>query len=85
MESSYATSIELQNSVAVGTTERGLSYPSFYLSCLGNVQLPRSGVEHIVSAVSVFCSVDCLLLLRKCKTPLWPPGFLVTNNLGARL
>ncbi len=32
MESSYATSKELQNSVAVGTVERGLSHPSLYLA-----------------------------------------------------
>jgi hypothetical protein len=31
-ESSYATSKELRNSVAVGTTERGLSHPSSYLA-----------------------------------------------------
>jgi hypothetical protein len=32
MESSYATSKELRNSVAVGTAERGLSHPSLYLA-----------------------------------------------------
>jgi hypothetical protein len=32
MESSYATSKELQNSVAVGTAERGLSHPSLNLA-----------------------------------------------------
>ena len=32
MESSYATSEEVQNSIAVGTVERGLSHPSLYLA-----------------------------------------------------
>jgi hypothetical protein len=32
MESSYATSIELQSSVAVRTAERGLSHPHLYLA-----------------------------------------------------
>jgi hypothetical protein len=32
MESSYATSKELQNSIAVGTAEIGLSHPSLNLA-----------------------------------------------------
>jgi hypothetical protein len=32
MESSYATSNEMQSSVAVGTAERGLSHPSLFLA-----------------------------------------------------
>ena len=32
MESSYATSNEMQRSVAVGTAERGLSHPSLFIA-----------------------------------------------------
>jgi len=48
MESSYATSNEMQSSVAVGTAERGLSHPSL-LPCLGIVPLPRSRVDHMLA------------------------------------
>ena len=47
MESSYATSREMRSSVAVGTAERG-RLSSKRLSCLGIVQRPRSGVEHML-------------------------------------
>jgi hypothetical protein len=47
MESSYATSERMRRSVAVGTAERGrLSSKRF--SCLGTVQLPLSGVDHML-------------------------------------
>jgi hypothetical protein len=47
MESSYATSKKMRSSVAVGTADRG-RLSSKCLSCLGIVQLPCSGVDHML-------------------------------------
>jgi hypothetical protein len=47
MESSYAAGKKMRSRVAVGTAERG-RLSSKRLSCLGIVQLPRSGVDHML-------------------------------------
>ena len=79
LESSYATSVEVQISIAVETT-RTLS--SKLISCLGNVQTPRDGAKHVpnylrhrisfmpVSDVSLVCIVCRLLRLRVSAMPL---------------
>jgi len=92
MESSYATSKKMRSSVAVGTAERG-RISSKRLSCLGVVQLPRSGVDHMlfmanstmknfkpVSGISVVCSAFPPFVCGVGMTPLWLPVSLAANN-----
>ena len=83
----------MRSSVAVGTTERG-RLSSKRLSCLGIVQLPRSGVDHMlymanstmenfkpVSDVSVVYIVFPLFVCGVGMTPLWLPVSPAANNL----
>jgi hypothetical protein len=93
MESSYATSEKLQSSIAVGTVERG-RLSSKRLSCLGIVQFPRSGVDHMLymanstmenfkpfSGVSVVYSAFPPFFCGIGVTPLWLPVSPAANNL----
>ena len=82
MESSYATSIELQNSVAVETAERGLSLPSIMLAWeLFNYRLTELSMCWLacckfmpVSGVSVVCIPFLPESCCVCIPPLWLPG-----------
>ncbi len=93
MEPSYATSEKMRRSIAVGTAERG-HLSSKQLSCLGIVQLLRSGVDFMlymanstmenfkpVSGVSVVCSAFLPFFCEVGMTPLWLPVSPAANNL----
>ncbi len=82
MESSYATCIELQNSIAVETAERGLSLPSIILAWeLFDYRLTELSMCWLARCKSYAClrglhpvSSRVLLRMRTASLAAWIPN-----------